>query len=183
MMRKSLALAALILILARQLRADDAADDQAFFDKQVSKFVKLQPKRLTADAVAAVFSAPFYNVTILGNDGSSTTAVVARVGDDISMVTIPSSSADMPDFVKLIKPAFILKSDADAKVFQDALDVLYPIDPTMNKDDLAVKGIRHNGNTFTFVRGKFFDHFRGFIVATDDQGKIISIKYSLDDIK
>ena len=138
-----LALLGLIVTLAPQLRADDAADDQAFFDKQVSKFCKLQPKRLTADAISKVFTATFYSVTIVGSDGGSTNATVARTGDDISIVSIPSSTADLPDFVKSIKPEFTLKSDADAKTFQDALDVAYSIDSTFNKDDLNAKAIRH----------------------------------------
>src|SRR5216684_2388608 len=49
MVRKTLPFLVLVLTVALvpQLRADNAADDQAFFDKQVGKFVTLQPKRLT----------------------------------------------------------------------------------------------------------------------------------------
>jgi hypothetical protein len=176
-----LSLLPLILVLAPQLRADDAADDQAFFDKQTSKFVKLQPKRLTADAIGKVFSATMYSVTVVGSDGSSTNSVVARTGDDISIIAIPMSTADMPDVVKLIKADFTIKAEADAHVFQSALDVIYPIDS--NGDDAGAKAIRHNGNQWIFIRGKFFDHFKGFIVTTDDGGKVTGVKWTLDDIK
>ncbi len=172
-----------ILVFAGQLRADDAADDQAFFDKQTSKFIKLQPKRLSSDAVGKVFSATVYSVVVVANDSSSNSTVVARTGDDIAMITIPPSTADMPDFVRMLKPDFTIKSDAEAKLFQDALDVIYPIDTTFNKDDINAKAIRHAGNHWTFVRGKFFDHFKGFIVTTDAGGKVIGVKWTLDDIK
>jgi len=178
-----LSLLALVLVLAPQLRADDAADDQAFFDRQTSKFIKLQPKRLTADAIAKVFSAAMYSVTVVTSDGGSTNSVVARTGDDIAIISIPGTTTDMPDFVKLIKADFTIKADADAHVFQDALDGMYPIDSTFNKDDLNAKAIRHSGNQWIFVRGKFFDHFRGFIVTTDDGGKVTGVKWTLDDIK
>jgi len=176
-------LLALIIVLSPQLRADDAADDQAFFDKQTSKFIKLQPKRLTADVLNKVFNAILYQVNVVTSDGGGNNAVVARTGDDIAIITIPSSTAEMPDCVKLIKADFTLKSDADAKMFQDALDVVYPIDTTFNKDDVNARAIRHNGNQWTFVRGKFFDHFKGFIVITEDSGKVTNVKWTLDDIK
>ena len=174
---------AMVVFLAPTLHADDATDDQAFFDKQTSKFVKLQPTRLTGDALGKVFAGIFYSVNVVGSDGSSSKAVVARTGDDIAIVSIPGSTTDMPDVVKLLKPGFTLKSDADAKVFQDALDLLYPIDTTFNKDDLNAKGIRHTGAQWIFVRGKFFDHFKGLIVTTDPAGKITGVKWTLDDIK
>jgi len=173
----------LLVSLAPFLRADEAADDQAFFDRQTSKFIKLQPQRLTGDAVGKVFNAILYKVSVVNSDGGSSNAVVARKGDDIAIVTIPSTTTDMPDLVKLLKSDFTLKSDADAQVFQDALDTLYPIDTTFNKDDLNAKGIRHDGNQWTFVRGKFFDHFKGFIVTTDVGGKVTGVKWTLDDIK
>jgi len=102
-----------------------------------------------------VFNAIIYNVNVVNSDGSGNNAVVARTGDDIVMVTIPPSTTDMPDLVKVLKADFTLKSDADAHVFQDALDVLYPIGTKFNKDDLNAKAIRHYGNQWTFVRGKF----------------------------
>ena len=176
-------LLALIVGLAPQLRADDAADDQAFFDKQTGKFVKLQPKRLTADVLGKVFNATVYSVAVVNSDGGSTNAVVARTGDDITIISTPSSTMDMPDFVKLIKPDFTIKSDSDARASQDALDLLYSIDSTFNKDDLNARATRHSGSQWTFVRGKFFDHFKGFIITTDDSGKITGIKWTLDDIK
>ena len=178
-----LSLLAFTVILSTQLRADNAADDQAFFDKQTSKFIKLQPKRLTGDALGKVFTATMYQVNVVNSDGGSTAAVVARTGDDISIVSIPMSTTDMPDFVKLIKADFTIKTDADAKAFQECLDVLYPIDTTFNKDDLNAKAIRHTGNQWIFIRGKFFDHFKGFIVTTDAGGKVTGVKWTLDDIK
>jgi len=185
MIRKLLpfSLLAFFVTLPPQLRADQAADDQAFFDKQTSKFIKLQPTRLTADVLGKVFTAIMYSVNVVTSDGGSNSAVVARTGDDITIVTIPGSTTDMPDVLKLLKADFKLKSDADSQVFQDALDVLYPINTTFNKDDLNAKAIRHGGNQWTFVRGKFFDHFRGFIVTTDSSGKVTGVKWTLDDIK
>ena len=83
----------------------------------------------------------------------------------------------MPDFKKLIKPQFKLKSDADAQALQSALDVLFPI---TERDDQAAKTIKHGGNQWTFVRGKFFEKSRGFIVDTSSDGSVTGVKYSLE---
>lgn len=181
--RLALSWFAWILVLAPQLHADQSTDDQAFFDKQTAKFIKLQPTRLTDPALEKVFMAMMYKVNIIGSDGSNTTAIVARTGDDITIVSIPSSTAEMPDLVKLLKPEFKLKSASDGKTFQDALDAVYPIDTTFNKDDVNAKATRHKGNQWTFIRGKFFDHFKGFIVTTDPAGHVTAVKWTLDDIK
>lgn len=180
---RAVALFAIVVSLARQVRAQDAASDQAFFDKQTNKFIKLQPERMTAEALGKVFSAIIYHVKVIASDGSYANTVVARTGDQITMVTIPGTTTDMQDLVKLFKPDFTLKSEADSHLMQDALDVMYPIDTTFNKDDINAKAIRHAGSQWTFIRGKFFDHFRGFIITTDNSGKVTAVKWTLDDIK
>lgn len=180
---RTFALIAMVVLLARQVGAQDAASDQAFFDRQTDKFIKLQPERMTAEALTKVFSAIIYHVKVVASDGSSANTVVARTGDQITMISIPGTTTDMPDLAKLFKPDFTLKSEADSRLMQDALDVMYPIDTTFNKDDINAKAMRHTGNQWIFIRGKFFDHFRGFIITTDNSGKVTAVKWTLDDIK
>ena len=163
-------------------RAQDATpQDQAFFDKQIGKLVKLEPHPLTGDALAKIFTAKFFKVNVsIGADRGGTTLVVARSGDNLIEVSTPGTDADMPDLKALLKPDFKLKADADGKTFQAALDLLYPIDERFDKEDLKAKAVRHADTEWTFIRGKFFDHFKGLVVKTDATGAITNIKYSLD---
>lgn len=177
------ALAALALLAAAGIVARAQApsdDDKAFFQKQIGTLVKLDPHPIAAAAeIAKVFSGSFFNVDVTVADNTNK-VVAVRSGDDLVQVPIPSTTADMPELFKLVKPGFKLAGDDDGKAFEAALDAIYPIDTTFGKDDLNAEAVKHNGNEWNFVRGKFFDHFKGFVVTTKDDGSITGIKYSLE---
>jgi hypothetical protein len=182
-MKHALAISVAALgMVALAARAQEAtAQDKAFFDKNIGKLVQLDPQPLTGEALGKVFKASFFKVKVsFGTDGGITTLVVARNGDDLAQVSTPGTNADMPDLKKLVKPDFKLKAEADAKTFEAALDLLYPIDERFDKEDLKVKAIKHSGTEWTFVRGKFFDDFKGLVVKTDASGTVTNIKYSLE---
>lgn len=186
-MRYALLFVALILgLFLSPVRAAEqpvSADDKAFFDKQMGKLVKFEPKPLAGDALGKVFAAKFFKLGVsVGADGMSVDLVVAKSGDNLLEVTTPSTTADMPDFKTLFKPDFKLKTDADAKSLQAALDLLYPIDERFSdgKEDIKAKTFKHTGTTWTFIRGKFFDDFKGFIVKIDANGTVTSVEYSLN---
>jgi hypothetical protein len=158
-----------------------SAEDKAFIDKQINTLVKIEPTPLTGDSLEKVFSAKFFKLEIrIGASGGGMDLVVARSGDNIVEATQPGTTADMPEFKALVNLNFKLKADADAKTFQFALDQLYPIDERFDKEDLKAKTFKRNGTTWTFIRGKFFDNFKGYIVKTDANGTISSIEYSLE---
>lgn len=182
-MRHALLLAVLCLgFFTLAARAEDAtAEEKAFFEKNVTKLIQLDPTPMTGEALAKVFIAKFYSVKVsMGEDGAMTTLTVARKGNDMSQVSTPGSTADMPELKALVKPDFKLKTDTDGIVFQAALDVLYPIDDRFDKEDVKAKAVKHSGNQWTFIRGKFFDNLKGIIVTTDANGTITKISYSLE---
>jgi hypothetical protein len=77
----------------------------------------------------------------------------------------------------MLSADFKLKSDDDAKVMQNALNIAYP---TVTDDDKKAVTFRHAGNQWTFIRGNFIaPKLLGFIFQTDDSGKITSAKFSL----
>mgnify|MGYP001545056266 CR=1 FL=1 len=152
-----------------------SAGDQQFFEQHANDIVKIKADALENPALGKVLTGKFFSLNItIGGGGEK--VVAARMGDKAIPIALPDTDADMPDFAKLVKPGFTLKTDADAHALQDAFDVLYPVD----KDDASVKTIRHSGNTWTFIRAKFFDHFDGLIVTTDGSGKITDVKRSLE---
>lgn len=177
----------LLIVLGMMLLLPKAAgaqslspEDQAFFDKHSTDVVRLETTRLNDATFVRVFSMPFFHVKIIikqgdGGDESMET-IVARSGDKLVSVGRPGTDTDMPDFPKMVSPSFKLKSDADAKDMQAALDVAYPI---IGDDDKKAATFRHSGTQWTFVRGKFFNNYLGFVFDTDANGTITSAKFSL----
>jgi hypothetical protein len=166
--------ASLLFTFTRAALAD--ADDQKFFDNNIGKLVTLQITPITSPAIPKVSDGRFFSINVVVN-GGWTTLTVARINDTVAQVTIPSTDGDMPDLKTILKPALTLKSDDDAHTLQDALDTIYPV---TDANDIPAKTIRHAGTTWTFVRGKFFDHFKAIVITTDDNGTITSIKWSLN---
>jgi hypothetical protein len=79
--------------------------------------------------------------------------------------------------LRVVRDDFILSDQASAKQFEAALDVLYPIQVFGEKEH---KEIRQDGTKWIFVRGKFFNDLKGFIVSTGADGKLTKIDHSLE---
>ena len=178
-MRRTLVLAAALTLTCTVNAADLSPADKAFFDQHISDIIKIQPTQLDSDAVKKVFAVPFYSVNITIKEGDSTEnqdLVVVRSGTSLISASRPSSDADLPEFPKMINPAFKLKTDDDAGVMQAALDAAYPI---VGDDDKKAEKFTHNGHEWRFIRGKFFDKEMGYLLTTDDSGAITSAKFML----
>ena len=159
--------------------ADLTPDEQAFFDRHTSDLVRFETQRLDDPAVAKVFSAPFYTVKFVLKDGDSEQSSelrVVRIEDKLVPVGQPSSDDAQTGFLKLLNPAFKLRTEADGKLLQQALDAAYPIN---SESDKKAKAMRHKGRTWTFVRGEFFDSKLGYIFETEAGGAIKSVKFVL----
>jgi len=154
-------------------------DEQAFLEKHGSDVVQLKPMKLADPALSKVFSTPFYSVLVVikQSDGDETIdTIVARVGDKLVAISRPGSDADLPDFPKMLNPAFTLKTDDDARTLQQAMDVVYPISGDDNK---KAEAFRHTGNQWLLTRGLFFDKKLGYIFDVDPGGAVKSVKFVL----
>jgi hypothetical protein len=174
--------AALLVLVCVALAAPDARtqdtkiDDRTFFDKNIGKLIKLEPTPIVDVSLEKVFGARFFAVSVsVAGEANIKTLVAAKVGDDLSDVNVPSATSEMPTLKALVKPDFKLKTDADGKTFEAALDVLYPPD---TRYDEKRKAVRHSGTQWTFIRGLFIGDFKGLVVTTDADGTITSIGYS-----
>lgn len=155
---------------------ETTAEEKAFFDKNVGKLVKLEPTPITGQTLEKVFAAKFYTVKMsMGGEEGVRTLVAARLGEDLKDVTMPEANTDMPTLKALVRAGFKLKADADGKAFEQALDLLYPVDV---RYDEKRKAVRHSGTEWTFIRGAFIGNFKGLVVTADADGTITSIKYS-----
>ena len=103
---------------------------------------------------------------------------MARKDGKIVSLEYTTNNRPMPEVKSLLKKGFVIKTEDDAKAFEAALDVLWPIRSVGPKK--APKEIKKEGGTWTFVRGTFSKDLQGFIVKTGPDGSIQSIDYSLE---
>ncbi|VTU00631.1 Uncharacterized protein OS=Endozoicomonas elysicola GN=GV64_00235 PE=4 SV=1 [Gemmataceae bacterium] len=155
------------------------ADTQKFFEARLNQLVKVKPKLVKDPAVAKVFSAKVYQVG-LGFGSVTYPLQVSRNGDAIVALKDLSTNQDMPELKAIINPEFKLATETDAIVFEAATEALYPLSDGFDDGGAAVKQVRHKGTEWTFVRGKFFEKYKGFVVTTDEKGAITKVRYSLD---
>ncbi len=182
MKRVFVALGLGLAVIASQAIADplDEAEMKAVRAAALD-LIKSTPTRIASPAIEKTFAAKFYDVELKisqgPNSSQSVTLRIARGGGGYQSVGLPSSNADMPDLTKLVHPAFRLTDKAHAEMLQTSLNEIYPI--STFGDEQPPKEIRQAGTTWTFIRGKFFKDFKGFVVTTTEEGMIMSIAYSL----
>jgi len=156
--------------------ADEAEDVR----QEVLRRIEIKSTKLESSALKKVSGATFYKVTvkIKEGDGSSTSKMLlVRKGDKFVDLETTFTSKDMPGFKGLISKSFKLKTEADAKVFEEALDSLYPLSKFGSSK--KAKAIKKTPAGWAFIRGTFFKDLKGFEVATDANGTVQSIGYNL----
>ena len=72
------------------------------------------------------------------------------------------------------------KDENEARLFEEALDELYPLGWSDKKED---KKHYLQEDTWYFLRGEFFDAMKGFLVRVDESGKLIQIDYLLKAVE
>jgi hypothetical protein len=167
---------ALLFVTLNSRGQEATVEERAFFEKNLARLVKVEPKPITGQALERTFGAKFYTIKVsMGGEVGIKALVAARVQEDLKDVSLPEANADLSALKSLVKPDFKLKADADGKTFEEALDLLYPVDV---RYDEKRKAVRHVGTEWLFIRGTFIADFKGLVVTTDADGTIKSIKYS-----
>ena len=156
--------------------------------EEVKKMFKITTKatKLDAPAVTKILDngAGLFDVEVrvTGPDGGSSIhkMMVSKKGSAITQFVEPSTNQKCPALQKMISKTFKLKTEADAKTLEAAIDVLDPISDGFGGKDKKAKKIIKNKDGFTLIRGMFFKKLKGYIFRTDSSGKIVDVSYSLE---
>lgn len=165
------------MLLSGSLAMADEAEDVR---QEVLRKIEIESTKVESSALKKVSSATFYKVTIKIKEGGGTSnSKMLLAKKDAKFVDLETTftSQDMPGLHSLVVKDFKLKTEADAKVFEEALDKLYPLPTSGSSKD--AKAIKKTAAGWVFVRGTFFKGLKGFDVATDAKGTIQSIRYNL----
>jgi hypothetical protein len=85
------------------------------------------------------------------------------------------------DFLfSLLKKDFTIRNESEAKIFEAALDAIYPIDWTVDAED---KKLLQQDGKWMFLRGVFFGSKKGFVITLDQNFGISQIDFDLEAVK
>lgn len=170
---------AFLLIPACLAAQTVSSQDEKAINDFLKKTLNQEIVEIAPDAVSKVFSGKFFKVSPGFDfpDGSGyCTDYSFNVNAGVIVVNEKfSTDMDLPQLLSIVKKGFLLKDEAAAKLFEAALNTLYPVD----EDELP--GIKHmkKGNQWIFLRDKFFDDQTGVIVTVSANGTIIKLEVKL----
>ena len=154
--------------------------DQSLIDNYIISHTFSSTEIVLSDTVQMVFTGNFYKVSP-GNtyaDGQSLGNPYffnIREGRILEMEEL-SESKNLELLPTLVRNDFLLLDESNAKIFEAALDKLYPLDNNDKKEEKHEK----KNNQWIFIRGKFFSNYSALIVTADPSGNISGIDFSLD---
>jgi len=156
-------------------------DNQKLIESFVRSNIDVQLADVDQITVSKVFSGTFYKINIGFNEpGSGVTSCgsdnyINVNGSEVNMIEPVHMDIDCPVLMSLIRKDFFLKDENAAKLFEAALNVLYPF------EEAEIQNVKHlkRDSQWIFLRGKFFDDFTALIVTTGPDGAVTKIELEL----
>jgi hypothetical protein len=153
--------------------------DEKLMDDYIKKNLTSGKTIVGPMAVSKVFSGTFYIVS----PGFTYPDGVSYCSDfcfNISAGVIVlyeqlTNDKELPVLLSLMKKGFLLKDEAGAKLFEAALNELFPV---KENEKSGVRNMKKN-NQWVFLRSKFFDDQTAVIVTTAANGTITKIEVKL----
>jgi hypothetical protein len=161
------------------------ATDNLLIDKFMQSIVIIEKENLKSDTLQKVFPCALYKVSqwmIVEKDNSFACGsyIVAIKDGKLIELQQPSTNRTLDVLFSLLSKTFSIKNETDARVFETALDKIYPI---LIPSDNEFKEHFKKANKWYFVRGGFFDNRSGFVLTMDQKFKITSIEFNMEIIK
>ena len=155
--------------------------DNSLIDDLIKSKIFIQKEKIVSDTLAKVFNGTFFKVDagFSFSDESGYCSGDLFIIKDGECAPLGGRSDSMHILVSLVRPDFYIKSEVDARIFETALDKIYPIGMMGGeyKEHLKIN------TKWYFIRDKFFDSKSGYIVTLDKNSKISNIGYSMEAIK
>jgi hypothetical protein len=155
------------------------AQDDKLIDDYLHKNLTSAKIQVGPAAVSKVFIGTFYLVDPAFNTDEGLSYVIElpmNINDGkIVLYELLSTDKELPGLMSLVKKDFLLKDESKAKLFEAALNELYPV---KESEQGNIKHLKKN-NQWIFLRGKFFDDQTAVIVTTGPNGAITQMEVKL----
>ena len=155
-------------------------NDLARIDQFIGKKISIKKEKLDPEALGKVFRGSFYRATpeYAYNNGTSSCGefnVVVVDGAIFDLENIDETKT-LEMLATLLRSDFAIQNEEDARTFELALDAIYPLSWSDKPED---KKHMKKDDQWIFLRGKFFDALKGFVVSLDENYRIRQIEYQL----
>ena len=154
--------------------------DQRRIEAFVRSNVYVQPEVVDKEATAKVFAGTFFKAEVKisyipTESNSYAESGINVLNDSVTKIRSCCSTQEFPELLSLVKKDFLLNDEKSAQLFENALNVLYPVKKK------EIPNVRHlqEGDQWVFIRGTFFNDLQAFVVTTDTDGRITKIAYQL----
>lgn len=166
------------------INAQETKDnDKILIDNFIKSISIVEKEEIVSDTLAKVFSGKFYLAYMAFNvDGGTASCSDYRLvikDGKLTELEILSSKKKLDILYSFLQDNFQIKNENDAKIFETALDKIYPL----GWSEAEAKERMKIDNKWYFIRGKFFDTKKGFIITLDQNSRISQIDYDLEAIK
>lgn len=169
-----------ILILSLSILKTTAQElsesENSLFDNYLKSNIASEKEKIISDTLDKVVKGPVFKIKggFSEENGVSFCVEYRLIIQEGNLIAFNSDN-----FMSVLRSDFSIKNEADAKIFETALDKLFPISWS-NADK---KEHLKKDNKWYFVRGTFFDSKSAYIVTLDQNGKITEFSYSMEAIK
>ena len=158
-----------------------APESQKLIEAYVKSNIDIKLETVDQTAVTKVFSGTFFKLNVgfietgSGAISCGSDNYINVNGSAVNMIEPVHMDLECPVLMSVIKKDFFLKDESTAKLFEAALNVLYPV------DEGEIQNVKHlhKGSQWIFLRGKFFDDFTAIIVTTGSNGAVTNVDLKL----
>jgi len=158
------------------------ASDNLLIDKFTQSVTIFEKVKIVSDTLQKVFPCTLYKVSVFmtvdkDNSFACGSYILAIKDGKLTELQQPSTNKQLDQMLSIMSKTFTVKNEADARVFETALDKIYPI---LIGSDNEYKEHFKKANKWYFVRGGFFEERMGFVLTLDQNSKVTSIEFNME---
>ncbi|MDQ1296489.1 MAG: hypothetical protein QG611_467 [Bacteroidota bacterium] len=180
-MKKLISFLIALMFIVNLFAQTIAPESQKLIESFVKSNIDIQLEEVDPIVVSKVFTGTFFKIIVgfietgTGASSCGSDNYINVNGSAVSLIEPIHMDIECPVLMSIIKKDFLLKDENTAKMFEAALNVLYPV----KEDEIQNVKHLHKDSQWIFLRDKFFDDFTAFIVTTGSNGNVTNVELKL----
>ena len=158
--------------------------DAVMIDELINSTITIKKVTIESEALAKVFNGTFYKATPTYNHRGGIASCeeygMVVYNEKVTELEDVSETKTLDFLFSLLKKDLTIRNESEAKIFESALDAIYPVDWTVDAED---KKLLQQDGKWLFLRGSFFESKKGFVVTLDQNFRISRIDFDLEAVK